>query len=529
MVRQELLSKEQAICQMKPELIEDLLVPQFSPHLPEDPLAVGIPSSPGVVNGRIAFDHSQIKEIVAKGLPAILVQDGISADDLPIIPLISGIVTRLGTSTSHAAVVARGFDIPCVVGCSDLEIHKARDRLYTSSGVLYAGDDILLDGTRGRILKGERSIGTLSDTKQRELESLLAWADEIRQLRIHATASTPSMIEMACRLGADAIGTYNTEPMLQKNPFLPLFQRAFCTETVPSSEAAWAKLSQLQRAEFHRVFLAADDFPITIRLFNTPMHELLPNRDTIVSELTVLHSTPRWAEEIDRNERLLKFIDNIKLKNPIWGVRGTRVRAELPQFLSSQVQSLFEGFCDATKNGATPHLRILIPFINSRGELEAAVQFLRSLAKKVMQKEKVEVDYETGATIETPRAALVADDLACIVNFLSIDCDSLTQTVFCCLREDSDRFLGSYLSRKDLASNPFLALDQKGVGQLVQLSAMRARAANSNVEIGVFGNLCRDLAAIELWQRWNINFVCCHPYDLPAVRLAAAQATIQSK
>ena len=524
MANEGLISQSEAIQRVNPALVKQLLTPCFKETPQEGILARGKPSSPGVASGKVALDRSQAEMMAKEGISVILVREQTSPDDAPIMPLVSGVLTQHGGATSHAAVVARGLGKPCVVGCEALQIDLDKAVIRVGNMVIAQGDDISIDGTTGKVYMGARGLASTSLDEFQELKTLLTWADEIRRLRVFADANTPTEIEAARELGVEAIGLCRTERMFYDSAFLSVFRDALLSDSSTAKQRAFHQLQQLQREEFRAILRAAGGMPVTVRFLNAPLDCFLPLRDSILTELTELRLVHGWNEDIGRKEQLLQVIDAWRQASPSFGLRGVRLIAALPEIFSLQVQALFEGACDTTKENIAVHPQVLIPFVSHVGEVSNCLELVRESARAVMQKRGMEFAYRVGAVIELPRAAITAGEIASQVDFLCIDTDGLTQSVFGYAREDSNKFLPAYVTTGVLSANPFTTMDEAGIGWLVQLIVDRARSVCSDIEIGIYGNHSQNLTSIELYHQWGLDYVSCHPSYLLAVRLAAAQA-----
>lgn len=527
MASEGLISRDEAVRRVNPALIGQLFVPCFSEASSADVLAEGIPSSPGAVSGKVALNRNQVEKMAREDLPVILVREQTSPDDVPIMPLVFGILTQHGGSTSHAAVVARGLGKPCVVGCEALQIDLDQEVVHLGEVTIEQGDDISIDGTTGKVFKGRRELASTCLAEFRELNTLLTWADEMRRLRVLADANTPAEIEAARELNAEAIGLCRTERMFYDEAALPLFRDAILAESTLVRQTALDQLHRLHREEFRAIFQAARGLPVTVCLLNVPPDHFLPMRDTLLTELAELWLAQGWSEDIGRREQTLQAIDMWRQSNPEYGLRGARLVAALPHIVLMQIQALLEGACDAARDGIPSRLQILVPLVSHSGEVDHYLQLIRETAQMVMRDEGVRTSYRIGAMIETPRAAVVANELASLVDFLCIDSDGLTESVFCYSREDSNKFLPTYVTEGILSTNPFLTLDVEGVGWLVQLAVERARSVRADIDIGLCGSHSHDLASVRLFHQWGLDFISCYPSHLLAVRLAAAQVAAE--
>lgn len=524
MANEGLIPQAEAIQRVNPTLIGQLLTPRFEETPRESALAQGIPSSPGVASGKIALDRSQAEMMAKEGISVILVREQTSPDDAPIMPLVSGVLTQHGGATSHAAVVARGLGKPCVVGCEALQIDLDKAVIRVGNMTIAQGEYLSIDGITGKVYVGARELASTSLDESKELKTLLTWADKARRLRVFADANTPTEVKVARELGAEAIGLCRTERMFYDSAFLSTFRDTLLSDSSTAKQRALHHLQQLQRKEFHAIFRAAGEMPVTVRLLNAPLDNFLPARDSLLTELAELRQVHGWNEEIGRKEQILQAIDAWRQASPSFGLRGVRLIAALLEILSLQLQALFEGACDTAKENLAIHPQVLIPFVSHVSEASNCLELVRETARATMQREGVEFSYRVGAVIELPRAGTAAGEIASQVDFLCIDSDGLTQSVFGYAREDSNKFLPAYVTKGVLHANPFITMDEDGVGWLVQLAVDRARSACTDIEIGIYGSYSQDLTSMRLYHQWGLDYVSCHLSYLLAARLAAAQA-----
>ncbi|TKJ29102.1 MAG: pyruvate, phosphate dikinase [Chloroflexi bacterium B3_Chlor] len=521
-----LISRDEAVLRVDPKSVGQVFVPIFSDASSAGMLAEGIQSSPGAATGKVALDDTQVEQMASEGLSVILVRQQASADDAPIMPLVSGILTQRGGATSHAAVVARGQNKPCIVGCRALEIDLSKEVVRFGEVSIAQGDDISIDGTTGQVFQGRKEVVSPDFGEVEELNTLLTWADEMRRLQVLVDASTPAEIEVAHELGAEGIGLLRTEHMYHDNDFLPLFRDAILAESSTSRKRALNELEALHREEFRAICGTARGRPVTVRLLDAPLDHFLPPRDTLLTELAELRVEQGWKEDIGEREQLLQAIDAWRQTNPEYGLRGARLAVAVPSVVRAQVEALVEGTCDVAGDNSPVHLRILVPFVVDSGEVHHFLGLIREVVHQVMEREGVGVSYQVGAAIATPRAALVAGELASQADFLCIDSDALTQTVFSLSREDRSRFLPAFLAEGLIAADPFSTLDEKGVGSLIRSAVDSARSARPGIEIGVYGIPTQDPVSVRLFHEWGLDSVSCHVSNLLAVRFMAAQAAI---
>ncbi len=522
MAQEGLISQEEAVRRVDPESLGQMLGTSLTGASAADMLAQGIESSPGAVSGRVALDVDQVEQMAREGAPVILVREQTSPDDAAVMPLVSGILTRHGGATSHAAVVARGLGKPCVVGCEAMEIHLEQGHVHVGEVTIASGDEISIDGSTGRVFAGRKELVAPCLSEAGELNTLLTWADDLRRLRVLADASTPAEIEVARELGAEAIGILRTERLYYDAGFLPLFREAILAESQGVRQGALDELRSLHREEFRAVFDAAQGLPVTVRLLNAPLEHFLPSRDALLTELAELRLAQRWSEDIERLEELLRAVDGWTQANPEYGLRGARLAVAAPDVVRAQLEALF----DAAGAGSVGELRILVPRVTYSGEVEHYLQLISNVADTAGEREGKRVAHRVGAAIETPRAALVAHQLASDVDFLCFDGDGLTASVLSCSQEERSKFLPGYIGEGIIDSDPFSSADEEGVGSLIRLGVEGARSARADIEIGIYGSHCHEPASMRLLHEWGLDAVACHPSHLLAARLSAARAAI---
>ncbi len=526
MAQEGLISQEEAVRRVDPESLGQMFASSLTDASATDMLARGIESSPGAVSGRVALDVDQAQRMARDGTPVILVTEETSPDDAAVMPLVSGILTRHGGATSHAAVVARGLGKPCVVGCEAMQIDVEHGRVHFGEVTIASGDEISIDGSTGRVFAGRRELAAPCLSEAGELNTLLAWADGLRRLRVLADVSTPAEIEVARELGAEGIGLLRTERLYYGADFLPLFREWLLAGSSSGRGKALNELRSLHRQEFRAVLEAAAGLPVTVRLLNAPLEYFLPARDGLLTELAELRVGEELRGEIGPLEEVLRAVDDWTQANPEYGLRGARLVVAAPDVVRAQLEGLFEGASDAARAGLVVDLGILVPFVNYPGEVDHYRQLIAQVAQTAGEREGARVAPRVGAGIESARSALVAGQLASKVDFLCFDGDGLTASVLSCSQEARSRFLPAYLTEGIIASDPFSTVDEEGVGALMRLAVERARSARANIEIRVYGIDSTDPVSIRLFHEWGLDALACDPSHLLAARLSAAQAAI---
>jgi pyruvate, orthophosphate dikinase len=574
MVGERLITRDEAVARVEPEQLDQLLHPQFDPKAKVEELAKGLNASPGAATGRAVFDADTAEAWAAKGENVILVRRETNPDDLHGMIAARGILTSHGGKTSHAAVVARGMGKPAVCGAEALKI-DARGRKFTVGSTTVKEDDVIsIDGTTGRIVVGEVSLvePKLSD----DFETLLSWADAIRQLNVRANADDGPSAAKARKFGAEGIGLCRTEHMFGTpgDPRLPTFRQVILAaaqaraaqlglieaeksladargkakrtaeETVRTAKAALKSptvrpyfdgLKELlagQRRDFEAIFKAMDGLPVTIRLLDPPLHEFLPSSKEL--ELAMATPTLKTSKDVLREfggkrgtEKVLRDVVGLEENNPMLGLRGCRLGILYPDIYRTQVQAIIEAACNVKKRGGDPHVEIMVPLVATREELVVVAKDVREVAEAVLAKRKVELPYLVGTMIELPRAALAADEIAEEAEFFSFGTNDLTQTAFGFSRDDVEgKFMARYLEEKILPTNPFETLDERGVGDLVLTACQKGRKTKEDLKLGICGEHGGDPASVHFFHSAGLDYVSCSPYRVPLARLAAAQAVL---
>ena len=437
-----------------------------------------------------------------------------------------GVLTERGGMTSHAALVARGFGIPTVAGCSDISVGA---KSFTVNGrTINEGDPISLNGTLGEVIDGtvpvvEPDRGTLMAS---EFGTFLGWADEYKKLGVRTNADTPADTRLAIELGAEGIGLCRTEHMFFAEERRPVVQAMILADNDEERNKQLDALLPYQREDFKGIFLALGSRPATIRLIDPPLHEFLPNMETLIEEVATLKASHPESPELAPKQAMLTKVQAMHEINPMMGLRGCRLSIVFPGIVEMQTRAILEGAIEAKKEGAEPHPEIMIPLVGHVNELKAVRVNLERVAKEVTETHGETIDYMFGTMIEIPRAALTSDLIAAEAEFFSFGTNDLTQMTFGFSRDDSDRFLKPYVAQKILPGDPFEAIDQSGVGKLMQMSVDMAKAVRPNIKLGICGEHGGEPSSIAFCHKIGLNYVSCSPYRVPIARLAAAQANL---
>jgi len=527
MVKENLISAEEAIMRVEPSQLDQLLHPILDPKSKAQPIAHGLPASPGAVSGRIVFTADEAVEMAKNG-KVVLVRRETAPDDIHGMDVAVGILTSRGGMTSHAAVVARGMGKCCIVGAESIAIDERKKSMTVAGKTLREGDWLTLEGGSGKIFEGE--VATIEpDPNSGDFAFFMSLADKIRRLRVRANADIPRDAQVARKFGAEGIGLCRTEHMFFAEDRLPHVQQMILSNTEPDRRAALAKLLPFQRSDFEGLFVAMDGLPVTIRLLDPPLHEFLPKREELMVEVGVLKATNGAPKVIEEKEKLLNRVEQLHEFNPMLGHRGCRLGIVFPEISEMQCRAIFEAACKVQKAGTPVKPEIMIPLVGMPKELEEQKAIVDRVASEVFKETGVKVEYTTGTMIELPRAAIVADKIAEVGEFFSFGTNDLTQTTFGFSRDDAGKYITEYLSRGILKVDPFQVLDQEGVGSLMKMACEKGRSARPNLKLGICGEHGGDPSSVEFCHRIGLDYVSCSPYRVPIARLAAAQAVLADK
>jgi len=519
MVKEGLITKEEAIMRVDPKRVEQLLHPMVDPKAPKNVIAKGLPASPGAASGKVIFDSEEAAELAEKGERIILVRDETSPEDIKGMARSKGILTSRGGMTSHAAVVARGIGTPCVVGAEEIEVDYGKEEFRVGDVTVKKGDVITIDGSTGEVMVGE--VPTVDPEFFPEFSELLEWADEFRWIGVRANADTPMDAERARKFGAEGIGLARTEHMFFEGERIYAMQEMILAKTKEEREKALSKLLPMQREDFKGLFKAMDGFPVTIRLLDPPLHEFVPKTEEQIKELSERTGIP--AEEIKAKAEALREA------NPMLGHRGCRLGITYPEITEMQVRAIFEAACEAKKEGVKVYPEIMVPLVSIKKEIEIQKEIIDRIAREVMEETGIEIEYSVGTMIELPRAALTADEIAEVAEFFSFGTNDLTQTTFGFSRDDVGKFVPKYIELGLLEDDPFQVLDQRGVGQLVKVGVEKGRGTRPDLKVGICGEHGGEPTSVKFCHRVGMDYVSCSPFRVPVARLSAAQAVIEQK
>jgi len=558
MVKEGLIDKKTAISRINPNELDQLLHPTFDPKAKKDVVAVGLPASPGAATGKVVFSAEDAEKLAEKKEKVILVRKETSPEDIGGMHVSRGILTTRGGMTSHAAVVARGMGKCCVAGCGALHVDYKSQTFKVGSKVVKKGDYISIDGSTGEVMLGQ--VTTIDPRLSGDFAVLMEWADEIRKLKVRTNADTPADAKKARELGAEGIGLCRTEHMFfGEHRIDSVRQMILSSPDVKNLKAkiagiekelakatnnktngikkeltqakkelkeplslyisALKKLLPMQRRDFEQIFTTMDGLPVTIRLLDPPLHEFLPQEE---------YNQKEMAKQMKISlKEVQDKVSALHELNPMLGHRGCRLGVTYPEIYDMQVQAIIEAACNVKKKGVTVYPEIMLPIISTEQEFSILKDDVHRIAKEVMQKKGMEIEYMVGTMIELPRAALIADKIAKHAEFFSFGTNDLTQMTFGFSRDDVGSFVPDYIEKGILEKDPFQILDQEGVGQLVEIGIKRGRSARTELKVGICGEHGGNPQTVTFCHKIGMNYVSCSPFRVPIARLAAAQASLQ--
>jgi len=521
MVQEGLIDKEAAVMRVAPEQLDQMLHPSLDPKAPKQVIAKGLPASPGAASGQVVFSADEAEEAAKIGLKVVLVRVETSPEDIHGMHAAQGILTARGGMTSHAAVVARGMGKCCVAGCGDIKVdYKAQQFTARNGLVVSKGDVITLDGSSGEVILGQ--VPTVKPELTGAFGQLMGWVDDIRRLRVRTNADTPNDSQVARDFGAEGIGLCRTEHMFFEGERIMAVREMILAADLEGRQKALAKILPMQKGDFLGIFRVMKGLPVTIRLLDPPLHEFLPHTEAEIEAL---------AQEIHVPAATLKAkVESLHEFNPMLGHRGCRLAITFPEIYDMQVRAIMEAACELIKNeGYTIVPEIMIPLVGEVKELAVLRKSAIRVADEVIAEYGVKVKYLIGTMIELPRAALTADEIAKEAEFFSFGTNDLTQTTYGLSRDDAGRFLPFYVEQELYPNDPFVALDQVGVGMLVKMGCEKGRATRPDLKLGICGEHGGEASSVKFCHRIGLDYVSCSPYRVPIARLAAAQAVIEEK
>jgi pyruvate,orthophosphate dikinase len=541
MVREGIISKQEALMRIEPDQLDQLLRPTFDPKAKNDAikegnlLTRGLNAGPGAATGRVVFNAHDAEEWARKGEIVILVRLETSPDDIRGVHASRGILTARGGMTSHAALVARQMGKVCVVGCSDLEIDYRTRRMTIGDRVIREGQYLSLDGSMGEVFAGQiptrpsevlrviidKSLAPQRSQIYQDYVALLGWADEFRRLEIWTNADQPNQAEEAIAFGAEGIGLTRTEHMFFEGNRIDAVREMILAENSQGRELALAKLLPMQKEDFKGLFKVMREKPVTIRTLDPPLHEFLPTDEKDMQKLATKMGIPF--------EQLYAKVVSLHEANPMLGHRGCRLGVTFPEITRMQARAIMEAACEVAREGMDVRPDIMIPLVGDVGEFKNQRDVVEAVVREVIEDYGVDIEYHIGTMIEVPRGALTADEIAEYAEFFSFGTNDLTQTVFGISRDDAGKFLPAYVTKKIWEHDPFARLDQKGVGALMEIAVKKGRSVRPAIKIGICGEHGGDPSSVEFCHRIGLDYVSCSPYRIPIATLAAAQAAIKQK
>lgn len=517
MVAEGLITENEAVMRVDPAALDQLLHPTIAPGAARDLIAVGLPASPGAAVGEVVFDPDEAEEMAKAGKSVILVREETSPEDIHGMHASRAIVTSRGGMTSHAAVVARGMGRPCVSGAGDIRIDEEAGVFKVRGREIRKGDIISVDGSKGEVLFG--AVEMEQPELSGDFAALMVWADKVRRLKVRANAETPLDVRTAREFGAEGVGLCRTEHMFFDADRIAAVREMILSETKAGRVLALAKILPMQRRDFVEIFTIMRGLPCTIRLLDPPLHEFLPHSLEDVEAVAK-------ATGLDK-AKLLERAKDLHEVNPMLGHRGCRLGITYPEIYEMQARAIFEAAIQVAKaEGEAPVPEIMIPLVATEKELQILKDRVDAVGREVMDHEGMEIEYFVGTMIELPRAALKADEIARQAAFFSFGTNDLTQTTLGISRDDSGRFMGAYVDQGIFEKDPFVTLDQSGVGDLIKIARDRGRATKPDLKLGICGEHGGDPASITFCEKAGLDYVSCSPYRVPIARLAAAQAAL---
>lgn len=517
MVKEGLIDKKTALLRVEPEQLDQLLHPTIDPKAKAEVIAKGLPASPGAGIGKVVFTAEAAQEMASKGEKVILVRQETSPEDIAGMNASQGILTVTGGMTSHAAVVARGMGKCCVAGCKEIIIEEVKRQFRVNNTVIKEGDWITLDGSTGMVIKDK--VKLIQPELSGSFAELMQWADEVRRLKVRTNADTPHDAQVARDFGAEGIGLCRTEHMFFEAKRIDAVREMILSDTEEERRRALSKILPMQKSDFKELFKVMEGYPVTIRLLDPPLHEFLPHTDEDIEALAKEMNVPV--------NRLKEKANSLKEFNPMLGHRGCRLGITYPEIYEMQVQSIFEAACEFAKKGKSIEPEVMIPLIGDVNELKYTKERLIKVANDVMEKMGVRVKYMFGTMIELPRAAITADKIAAEAEFFSFGTNDLTQTTFGLSRDDAGNFLPFYLEKKIFPKDPFVVIDQDGVGELIKMGVEKGRAVRTNLKVGICGEHGGEPSSVAFCHKIGLDYVSCSPFRVPIARLAAAHAVLK--
>ena len=518
MVKEKLINKKEAILRIDPNTLDTLLHPTLDKKIDKKIIARGLPASPGAASGKVVFTAEEAERLNSTMQNTILVRVETSPEDIHGMHAAKGILTARGGMTSHAAVVARGMGRPCVSGSSEITIDYENKKFISGEIVVKEGDTITIDGTSGEVMLG--TVPTVQPKISGYFSTIMAWSNKFKKLKIRTNAETEKDSKIARKFGAEGIGLCRTEHMFFDQERILSVREMILSKTKDNRDEALSKLLPHQKNDFKQIFKVMHGLPVTVRLLDPPLHEFLPKTKREIEEV---------ASSLKIDSREVKDrIDELHEQNPMLGHRGCRLGISFPEIYEMQCEAIFKALIECKKEKIKPVIaEIMIPLISTDTELKILRGLVDRVAKKIQKKYQTKIYYMVGTMIELPRAALQAREISKYADFFSFGTNDLTQTTFGISRDDSGKFLNDYINNKIFEIDPFVSLDQSGVGELIQIASSRGRQTNKKIKLGICGEHGGDPKSIEFCSKTGLEYVSCSPFRVPVARLSAAQAALK--
>jgi len=535
MVRERLITKDEAIARIDPLQAEQLLLPRFDEKEIERArqagrfLAKGLNASPGAATGRAVFDADRAVVLKRQKQLVVLVRPETSPDDFHGMVAATGILTARGGSTSHAAVVARGLGLPCVAGCAALSIDLASREMRVGDRVIKEGEAISIDGTTGEVFLGELPTLVPDFEKEKELIEILSWADKRRTMGVWVNADTPAECVLARKFGAEGVGLARTEHMFRQAERLPFVQDMILADTVEARRDALAKLLPFQQDDFREMFEAMDGLPVVIRLLDPPLHEFLREFADVNVDIAVAEATGQDGADLERKKRIWRRLEQLHEDNPMLGLRGCRLLLIYPEVLEMQIRAILGAAADSAERRVKARPEIMMPLVGTMGELDRLQAQVMQVAEAVQAERGRKIPFKFGTMIEIPRACLIADEIATKTEFFSFGTNDLTQTILGISRDDAQKsFLTRYVEQGIIPSDPFQVIDRDGVGAMMRIGVERGRKTKPDLKVGICGEHAGEPSSVEFCHEIGLTYVSPSTFRVPVARLAAAQAALKT-
>ncbi len=520
MVKEKLISKKEAVIRIDPNTLDTLLHPTLDEKVEKKIIATGLPASPGAASGKVVFSADEAQRLNEMMQDNILVRIETSPEDIHGMHAAKGILTSRGGMTSHAAVVARGMGRPCVSGTTEINIDYVNKNFKVGNITVKEGDIITIDGSKGEIIFGE--VPTVQPEISGDFSKLMSWADTFRKLKVRSNSETPEDTKIAREFGAEGIGLCRTEHMFFDEERIVLVRQMILSKTYEDRKQVLKKILPYQKNDFVEIFKIMNGLPVTVRLLDPPLHEFLPKTDKDIDDV---------AKELKITHKDIKMrINELHEQNPMLGHRGCRLGISFPEIYHMQCKAIFEALAECKKQKVKLVIpEIMIPLVSTAAEIKILRKLVEKTAQEVQKKHSIKIKYYVGTMIELPRAALRANDIAKFADFFSFGTNDLTQTTFGISRDDAGKFLNDYVENKIFNKDPFISIDERGVGELIKIAVERGKVQKKSLKLGICGEHGGDPSSIEFCAKAGLNYVSCSPYRVPVARLAAAQANLPKK